>query len=134
MFQLHPNLEKDTIFIKSLKISDLVLMNNKNFPWFILVPRIENASEIFDLNDAEQSRVWEEISNISQFVKNHFQADKMNIAALGNVVPQLHIHIIARFKTDPVWPNPVWGMSESTPYTHQETLKIKELFLTKPLT
>lgn len=126
MFHLDPMLQNDTFFIKKLSLSDLLLMNNKNFPWFILVPNRKNITEIFELNKKDQLQLWHEISEISEFTKKHFNADKINIAALGNKVPQLHIHIIARFKTDLAWPNPVWGHASNLPYTHEEIEAFKE--------
>jgi len=84
-------------------------MNNMNFPWLIMVPRIADMSEIFDLNQENQIVFFNEINRVAQSLKHFTYADKINIAMLGNQVSQLHCHVIARFKTDAAWPNPVWG-------------------------
>ena len=100
MFNLDKKLKADTIFIKDLELSKLLLMNDSNYPWFILVPRKNNISELFELSKIEHEILMAEISWLSKIIKNHFHADKINIANLGNIVTQLHIHIIARFKHD----------------------------------
>lgn len=109
MFQLHPQLIRDTVFVGDLPLCRVLLMNNRLFPWLILVPRLENASEIIDLSSAERHLLMDEIGLVSEQVKYLYQPDKLNVAALGNQVPQLHVHVIARYRTDPAWPNPVWG-------------------------
>lgn len=108
-FTLHPQLTADTIHVTDLKLCRVLLMNNSNFPWLILVPMRENMREIFDLSNADYTLAMEEIRYVSSKFSEFIKADKMNVAALGNMVPQLHIHIIARFKNDAVWPNPVWN-------------------------
>ena len=117
MFTLHKQLEADTFKVCDLKLCRLLLMNDQAYPWVILVPREENISEITDLSSKNQQLLMEEISQISNVLQIITSAEKMNIAALGNVVPQLHIHIIARFKNDPSWPAPIWGKIEAIPYT-----------------
>ncbi|MFO1242167.1 MAG: HIT family protein [Rickettsiales bacterium] len=117
-FVLHPQLAADTYPIASLPLCETLLMNNSLFPWVILVPRVENASEIIDLAHLQRGQLMDEISLISEALKSAVSPDKLNVAALGNQVPQLHIHIIARFKADSAWPNPVWGMGRST-YTEE---------------
>ncbi len=109
MFILHTQLLQDTYYIGKLPLSRVLLMNNKLFPWVILVPEIENKTELFELQAKEQKMLIEETSAIAKAIKKLYWADKMNIATLGNQVEQLHIHIIARFKTDECWPAPVWG-------------------------
>lgn len=115
-FSLHPQLAADTFPVVSLPLSDVLLMDNSLFPWVILVPRAENASEIIDLAARQRVQLMDEIALISEALKAAFAPDKLNVAALGNQVPQLHIHIIARFKEDDAWPNPVWGRGRS-PYS-----------------
>ena len=112
MFQLHPQLKKDTFFIKDLELCQVLLMNNALYPWIILVPKKANLIEIIDLSVEEQNLLMVEISAISRIFKN-LNPDKINIAALGNIVPQLHIHIIARFKNDLTFPKPVWVSQET---------------------
>ncbi|MCE3255626.1 MAG: hypothetical protein K0R25_1120 [Rickettsiaceae bacterium] len=126
MFELHPQLKKDTIFVKDLKLCQLLLMNNSLYKWFILVPKKPDLVEIIDLSDDEQMLLMKEIAHISKIIKQEFQPDKLNIAALGNMVPQLHIHIIARFKNDKTFPKPVWVSSESCEYEGEEIKKIIE--------
>ncbi len=108
-FSLHPTLKRDTHRIARLSLCDALLMDNALYPWVILVPRVEGASEIIDLSETDQRRLLEETAHVSDAMKRLFSPDKLNIAALGNQVPQLHMHIIARFRHDPAWPNPVWG-------------------------
>ncbi len=115
-FTLNPQLESDTLFIDELPISRLLLMNDNRIPWFILVPRKPNITEIYQLDAKDQIQLFHEISSISKWAQNFFQADKINMAALGNVIPQLHIHIIARYKQDFAWPKPVWGIGARKEY------------------
>ena len=114
-FTLHPQLERDTFPIGELPLCRALLVNNALFPWLILVPRIGNAHEIIDLAPSDQHRLMDEIALISNVVQVTFKAEKLNIAALGNQVPQLHVHVIARFAKDAAWPNPVWGV-KGEPY------------------
>ena len=107
-WSLHPQLVADTVRVCDLVLSRLLAMNDANFPWLILVPRRAGVSEIIDLGD-EQSRLTNELSLVSRALKDETRCDKLNIAAIGNVVPQLHIHIVARRKDDAAWPKPVWG-------------------------
>lgn len=116
-FTLDSKLEKDTFFIKDLKLSKLLLMNDCNYPWLILVPRVFMIKEIFELEITERLILEEEISLISRLIKNLFKADKINLGALGNIVSQLHIHVIARKHDDPSWPKPVWGNIKEKPYS-----------------
>lgn len=109
MFTLHPQLATDTLHVTDLKLCRVLLMNNSNFPWLILVPMRENMREIFDLNADDYVMAMEEIRMVAAKFSEFTKADKMNVAALGNMVTQLHIHIIARFKNDEAWPNPVWN-------------------------
>ena len=112
-FTLHSQLAADTFPIVSLPLSDVLLMDNSLFPWLILVPRVEGASEIIDLSPRQRAQLMDEIALISEALKGAFTPDKLNVAALGNQVPQLHVHLIARFKEDDAWPNPVWGRGRS---------------------
>jgi diadenosine tetraphosphate (Ap4A) HIT family hydrolase len=123
-FSLHPQLEKDTIFIKSLELSEVLLMNDIRYPWIILVPRIENAVDITDLSDENRMIFNEEIQRVSLAIKNYFQPDRLNIAMLGNIVPQLHCHIIARFETDFAWSKPIWGIGEAIAYDETKRKEI----------
>jgi len=130
MFILDSKLKMNSIFIKSLSLSDLLLMNDNRFPWFILVPRQKDCSEIFDLNFEDQIILWQEITQCASWAKNYFAADKMNVAALGNIVTQLHVHVVARKKSDPAWPKPIWNQGESSCYDINELeLLVKDLRL-----
>ena len=120
MFTLHPQLAKDCFVIGQFELCQLLLMNDQNYPWFILVPQRENISEIYQLTVADQMLLWRESTGLSETLAQHFAADKMNVAALGNVVPQLHVHHIVRYQRDPAWPAPVWGKLAAKPYSESE--------------
>ncbi len=131
MFALHPQLKADTHFICDLPISSLLLMNDANYLWFILVPRKPDLIELTDLHFDEQTKVLGEINLVARILKKEFHFDKLNIGALGNVVSQLHIHVIGRKKNDATFPKPVWGNAPAKPYETKdaETLikKLKSL-------
>lgn len=116
MFELHPQLENDCIVLGQFPLSLLLLHRDANYPWFILVPRRQGVREIFQLEDDDQVQLVRESSQLSEVLMDVFSGDKLNVAALGNVVPQLHIHHIVRFRTDPAWPRPVWGTVEPAIY------------------
>lgn len=120
MFRLHPQLAKDCILIGRFELCLLLLMNDRQYPWFILVPQRQNISEIYQLSAAEQQSLWQESAYLSMTLAQEYAADKMNVAALGNVVPQLHIHHIVRYRADPSWPAPVWGKLPPKPYSAGE--------------
>ena len=123
-FNLDKRLSKDTVYICDLPLSKLLLMNDSNYPWFIVVPRIEEISEIFQLSKNDQTQLNLEVSKLSQLLLGYFDGYKVNIAALGNIVNQLHVHIIIRKETDLSWPNPVWGYAKSVPYSPFEKEKV----------
>ena len=116
-FELHPQLAKDCLAAGDFPLCRLLLMNDAQYPWFILVPRRADVREIHELNDADRHQLWEESAALSRLLMSEFSGDKLNVAALGNVVPQLHVHHIVRFKTDPAWPAPVWGKFLPRPYS-----------------
>ena len=116
MITLHPQLEKDCFILGEFKLCNLLLLNDANYPWFILLPNREDIREIHQLSEAEQQQLMTESMFFSRCLEQVFQPDKLNIAALGNMVAQLHIHHIARFKTDACWPAPVWGATEPVLY------------------
>ena len=124
MFQLHPQLAKDCRDLGRLGLCRLLLMDDANYPWFILVPEREGISEIHALQDADRARLCEESALLSRALVKGFAPDKLNIAALGNVVPQLHVHHIVRYKHDPAWPAPVWGKLPPRPYYAAEAEKL----------
>ncbi len=122
IFQLHPRLKQDTLFVMDLALSQLLLMNDERFPWLILVPRRTAVSEITELAPAEQNQLLSEIVALSKMLKQTYDADKINIAALGNIVPQLHVHVIARYKTDSAWPSAVFGFQKSIAYSPEKAM------------
>ena len=119
-FTLHPRLAADTIALGDWPLCRLLLMNDGRFPWVILVPARPELRDIHDLPSAERPILVEEIARASALMQQAFKADKMNVAALGNQVPQLHVHVIARFASDPAWPNPVWGQGSPRPMSEAE--------------
>jgi len=119
MFELHPRLREDCIDIGDFPLCRLLLMNYAAYPWFVLVPRRAGVREIFELSEADQQQLLLESSTLARAIAEQFHADKINIAALGNMVPQLHIHHIVRFTGDAAWPAPVWGHAAATPYSEQ---------------
>jgi diadenosine tetraphosphate (Ap4A) HIT family hydrolase len=108
-WSLHPQLAADTVPVCDLALSRLLAMNDANFPWLIVVPRRVGVSEIIDLGD-EQTLLMDELALVSRALKDETRCDKLNVAAIGNMVPQLHVHVVARRKDDAVWPKPVWGV------------------------
>jgi diadenosine tetraphosphate (Ap4A) HIT family hydrolase len=115
-FTLHPQLARDTTFVGDLALSRVLLMNNANYPWLILVPRRDGAVEIVDLTDEDQQQLIREIALASTVLKTATQCEKLNVAAIGNVVPQLHLHVVGRRQSDPAWPKPVWGAAPALSY------------------
>ena len=116
-FLLDPRLEADTHAIGDLPLCELRLMDDARFPWLVLVPRIAGARELLDLDEGDQRALLAEINLVGRAIETLWRPDKLNIAALGNVVPQLHVHVIARFTSDPAWPQPVWGRGERIAYS-----------------
>lgn len=109
MFTLDPRLQQDSVLLGELPLCSLLLSKDANYPWFILVPRRADVSELFDLDEADQRQLWEETTALAEALKDAFAADKMNVATLGNMVSQLHMHVIVRRHDDAAWPAPVWG-------------------------
>lgn len=124
-FNLAPELKRDTeqltsINGHSLSLCYMGIMNDKRYPWLILVPQKNNLTEIIDLTASDRHQLMDEITLVSEQMKSLFTPYKLNIGAIGNLVPQLHIHIIARQKTDHAWPNPVWGIGDAQKYSELE--------------
>ncbi len=124
MFVLDQRLLQDTLPVGDFPLCRLLLSNDSHYPWFILVPRKADISEIFQLSEAEQSQLWKETTVLSKILKQSFNADKMNVAALGNVVSQLHMHVIVRCTGDAAWPAPVWGKHPALPYSADQVADI----------
>jgi len=116
-FQLHERLAADTVAVCDLALSRVLLMNDARFPWLILVPQRANATELFDLVETDRGLLMREVALCSEALKSLTRALKINVGALGNLVPQLHIHIVARNPGDAAWPGPVWGFGKAEAYS-----------------
>jgi len=119
-FELHPRLAADCVSAGCLPLSQLLLLNDMRYHWFVLVPERTGITEVFELDEVTQQQLWRESAQLARYLKEVCIADKINIGALGNLVPQLHVHHIARFTDDPAWPGPVWGHSAAIPYEQTE--------------
>lgn len=126
MFELHPRLAADTLVLGDFPLCRCLLMNDMHYPWLILVPRAEGIREIFELTVKDQQQLLRESSYVSERLAKHFSADKINIGALGNMVPQLHVHHIARYVNDAAWPGPVWGKHPAEAYTDDNLQMMRE--------
>src|SRR5215203_1805505 len=123
---LHPTLARDTVEVARLRLCRVLLMKDCRFPWLILVPEREGVREIHELSPADRAELIEEIAQVSEVLKRLFHPDKLNVGALGNVVPQLHVHVVARFATDPAWPGPVWGSGTAIAYAGELLEALRE--------
>jgi diadenosine tetraphosphate (Ap4A) HIT family hydrolase len=122
-FQLHPRLQQDCIRIGRFDLCQLLMMNDSQYPWFILVPEIADLTELYQLDKAQRVLLMEESCYLAENLAELFNADKMNVANIGNMVSQLHIHHVVRYQTDIAWPAPVWGKFTAVPYTDQQITK-----------
>ncbi|MEQ9520440.1 MAG: HIT family protein [Parvibaculum sp.] len=125
-FSLHSRLAADTFLVDDWSYSRVLLMNDMRFPWLVLVPRVPGLRDFDDVGNADKSVFLQEIDRASQILRAHVSAEKMNVAALGNMVPQLHVHIVARFAADPAWPAPVWGVGQAVPYAPEKAAELIE--------
>jgi diadenosine tetraphosphate (Ap4A) HIT family hydrolase len=132
MFVLHERLEADSVHITDWPLCRVLLLNDSTYPWVVLVPRRHGVVEMHELDQNDRQTLMEEMTTAAHRLQNHVKATKMNVAALGNVVPQLHVHVIARFDTDPAWPRPVWGAVPARPYSPEalesQVFRLKQLF------
>jgi diadenosine tetraphosphate (Ap4A) HIT family hydrolase len=119
-WSLHPQLARDTAAIGDLALSRVLVANDANWPWLLLVPRRQGACDIIDLDEEEQAQLMTEIARVARALKEVTACDKLNVAALGNVVPQLHVHVIARRAGDAGWPKPIWGAAPPLAHEAQE--------------
>ncbi|MGH6870946.1 MAG: HIT domain-containing protein [Rhizomicrobium sp.] len=130
-FALHERLKADTVFAADWGLSRVLLMNDARYPWLVLVPRRAGLVELHDLKHAERLVLMEEIARAGAGLKAISGSAKINTAALGNLVPQLHIHVVARSPGDPAWPGPVWGHGTAVPYESREQdallIKLREI-------
>lgn len=122
MFTLDHRLAQDAFDVTNLRLCNVRLMDNKHFPWLVLIPRVADAVEWIDLSREQQHQLSDEIAIVSHVLTALVTPDKLNVAALGNQVPQLHVHLIARYKTDAAWPKPIWGTAQEA-YTEAESRK-----------
>ncbi|MFK5927509.1 MAG: HIT domain-containing protein [Desulfuromusa sp.] len=127
MFELDPRLRQDTIDFGSFPLCRLLLLNDCSYPWFILVPQRENLQEIHHMDDIDRQQLWIESTQLSLWMERFFNFDKLNIAALGNVVSQLHLHHVGRSINDPAWPAPVWGHRPAVPYSGGELEQLQKV-------
>lgn len=125
-FELDPTLAADTVPMGDFPLCRLLLMNDANYPWFILVPRRAGVTEIYHLALEEREQLIRESSFLAETLADLFQARKMNIAALGNQVAQLHLHHVVRQENDPAWPQPVWGRLPAVPYAEAQIADIRQ--------
>jgi len=122
-WQLDLRLADDTVPVADLPLCEVRLMDDSNHPWLVLVPKVADAVEMIDLTPAQRTLLGAEIVIASRALKKLFRPDKLNVAALGNLVPQLHVHVIARFRTDIAWPRPVWGAADARPYAPEDLVE-----------
>lgn len=116
MFELHSQLRADTVAVGQFQLSLVLLHRDANFPWLILVPKREGIREIFHLDESDQVQLLRESSHLAEVMTSVYAPKKINIATLGNMVPQLHLHHVARFEDDPAWPRAIWGALPAKPY------------------
>ncbi len=126
MFVLDSRLQQDSLVLGDFPLCRLLLSKDANYPWFILVPRRADISEVFQLEGDDQQQLWSETSYLAEALQAAFAADKMNVAALGNVVSQLHMHVIVRYRDDAAWPAPVWGKCQAQAYTDEQVEGIRQ--------
>ena len=125
MFELDPRLQKDTVWLGDFTLCRLLLMNDRSYPWFILVPKRVGIREIHHLPAEDQQQLWHESAELSAWLEQNFSYDKLNVAALGNIVSQLHLHHVARRVSDPAWPGPVWGAQPAVAYASEEIAALR---------
>ena len=118
-FTIDERLLNNTEWVADLPLSSLFLQNDTRYPWFVLVPRVADVTEMYQLTQADQAQLMTEISLMSRYLKEELSVHKVNVGALGNVVPQLHIHVLGRDPSDATWPNPVWGVGTAVQYTDE---------------
>jgi len=126
MFTLDARLQNDTLTLGQFGLSRLLLSKDKRYPWCILVPQVDNIQEAYQLSEDQQAQLQQESSALGQTLMALFEGDSLNVAALGNVVSQLHVHHVVRYKNDPTWPGPIWGVGDAVTYSDQELLTMAD--------
>lgn len=124
-FELHSDLQRDGIPMGTFALCQVLLINDSHYPWFVLVPKRGGISDTIDLTREDHGQLWDESREFSKAIMIAFEGEKLNVAALGNMTPQLHIHHIVRYKSDAAWPGPIWGKHVLKPYSVSEIQKIK---------
>ena len=119
-FELDSRLDADTLFLADWTLCRVLRFNDRTYPWLVLVPRRKGKRDMIDLDAADQQLLMGEITKAGRAMNKALKPEKLNVAALGNMVPQLHVHVIARFTDDPAWPRPVWGVQAAQPFTGDE--------------
>ena len=122
-FELHPDLARDGIEVGRFPLCRVLMINDQSYPWFVLVPQREDIRDTVDLSDIDYQALWSESREFSRGIMNAFAGEKLNVAALGNITPQLHIHHIVRFTKDAAWPEPIWGKQPLVPYSKDQVLE-----------
>nr|WP_314616345.1 HIT domain-containing protein [uncultured Pseudomonas sp.] len=125
MFLMDSRLQQDSLVLGDFPLCRLLLSKDANYPWFILVPKRPGVSELFDLSQEDQAQLWKETTYLAEALKREFAADKMNVATLGNVVSQMHMHVIVRHQHDAAWPAPVWGKVPALAYAPEQVEAIR---------
>ena len=126
MFKLHPDLQRDGIALGEFPLSLVLLINDSNYPWFVLVPQKPSLRDLNDLSADDYTRFWSESRRFSHALRSLFNPDKLNVAALGNMTPQLHVHHIVRYQADLAWPKPIWGQHPLQPYERSQIGEVSE--------
>lgn len=130
-WQLDPQLASDSHPVARTALCDVRLMDDANYPWLIVIPRVDGARELFDLDAAQRAQLIEDVTLAGTALNALFTPDKLNVAALGNLVPQLHVHVVARHVDDPAWPAPVWGRVQAQPYSPEALTARMRLLLSR---
>jgi len=133
MNDIHPQLLKDCVLLGRFPLCHLLLCNDSHYPWFILVPARQDIREIYQLEAIDRQQLLDESCQLSEFLMAHYGGDKLNVAALGNQVPQLHLHHIVRYVSDAAWPGPIWGKHAATVYSPEAIEEIRDLFVAAAL-
>lgn len=133
MFEMDSRLQQDSLVLGEFPLCRLLLSKDANYPWFILVPKREGVSELFDMSQEDQAQLWKETTGLAEALKGEFAADKMNVATLGNVVSQMHMHVIVRRHGDAAWPAPVWGRVPAVEYGPGQVDAIRQRLRALPL-
>ena len=133
-FELHPDLARDGIAVGRFSLCLVLLINDQSYPWFVLVPQRENICDTIDLSESDFQSLWMESRELSRGIMNAFAGEKLNVAALGNITPQLHIHHVVRFANDAAWPGPIWGKQALVPYAFAQVQEIARLLQNEAMT